>query len=103
MYEVLQLSKIKTLEALPDLDGKSCRVLLFLACLANESDYVEVIPSKLCKQLKTTKAVFSSALTTLRKKGLIKIVNTSSNGLGHMYRLCLDDEDIRGLAQETLF
>jgi DNA-binding MarR family transcriptional regulator len=101
-YEVIRLSKSKILECIKKLDGKSCRVFLYLSCLSNEDDVVEVVPGKLAKELSVSKATLVSALKILRELGMICVIGTTSNGLGHVYRISVDDSAIERIIQTKL-
>ena len=101
-YEVINLSKNKILECLKDMDGKASRMLLYLACKADEDDMVEVIPNRLVKELNISKHAIVSSLKILRDLGIIHITGTSSNGLGHIYRVSVDDTDVERIIQTKL-
>lgn len=103
MYNVLQLNRDKVLSYIPSLTPKSSKLLLLLSALADEEDLVEVHPHLLAKKFSLTKQTVVSGLNELRKLGLVRTMSPSKNGLGHIYRLSVNDDGIESDIMERLF
>lgn len=103
MSKVLQLSSEKILSCMSSLTPKSSKVLLLLSALSDNDDLVEVIPHLTAKKFGITKATLVAGITELKKLGLIRTISPSKNGLGHVYRISSNDEDIVNEIMEKLF
>lgn len=103
MSKALQLSSEKILSCISSLTPKSSKVLLLLSALSDNDDLVEVTPHITAKKFGITKTVLVSAISELRKLGLIRTISPSKNGLGHIYRISVNDESIAEQISEKLF
>lgn len=99
------MNRDSLLKTILNLSGSSCKVLLYLACLADEENSIDVKISSALDKLGIKKPTFVSSIKELKEMGLIEVIRY--DGRSYKIRIALNDDDIASLIkdkiQETLF
>jgi len=103
--EVIQLNKNNLYNHISTLSSFSCKLLIYLACISNVENEIEIKIQSVLNALGVKKPTFSSAIKELKELGIINIL--FYDGRSYKLRIALNDSDIEShiktYIQEKLF